>query len=121
MRHHMSGVLKERSVLPPPLITSTPSSIAAAAAHNARTITTSSGSIVQAPPEKFIRDSRYCSRAVFESATLLLVGIPAEIAERQLAVWRTYLDLTKPKVVTLIVFTAIVGALLATPGVPPLD
>ena len=37
------------------------------------------------------------------------------------AAWRDYLELTKPKVVTLIVFTAIVGALLATPGLPPLD
>ena len=36
------------------------------------------------------------------------------------ALWRRYLELTKPKVVTLIVFTAIVGALLASPGLPPL-
>lgn len=36
-------------------------------------------------------------------------------------VWRRYLELTKPKVVALIVFTAIVGTLLASPGVPPLD
>ena len=35
--------------------------------------------------------------------------------------WRLYLELTKPKVVALIVFTAIVGTLLAVPGVPPLD
>jgi protoheme IX farnesyltransferase len=34
--------------------------------------------------------------------------------------WRHYLELTKPKVVLLIVFTAIVGTLLATPGLPPL-
>ena len=33
--------------------------------------------------------------------------------------WRHYLELTKPKVVLLIVFTAIVGTLLATPGMPP--
>jgi len=31
-----------------------------------------------------------------------------------------YLELCKPKVVALIVFTAIVGMLLAVPGVPPL-
>ena len=37
------------------------------------------------------------------------------------AVWRRYLELTKPKVVALITFTAIVGTLLASPGVPPLD
>jgi protoheme IX farnesyltransferase len=37
------------------------------------------------------------------------------------AVWRRYLELTKPKVVALITFTAIVGTLLASPGAPPLD
>jgi protoheme IX farnesyltransferase len=36
-------------------------------------------------------------------------------------VWRRYLELTKPKVVALITFTAIVGTLLASPGLPPLD
>ncbi len=35
--------------------------------------------------------------------------------------WQHYLELCKPKVVALIVFTAIVGMLLAVPGVPPLD
>jgi protoheme IX farnesyltransferase len=35
--------------------------------------------------------------------------------------WRDYLELTKPKVVALIVFTAIVGTLLASPGLPPLN
>ncbi len=35
--------------------------------------------------------------------------------------WRDYLELCKPKVVALIVFTAIVGMLLAVPGLPPLD
>jgi protoheme IX farnesyltransferase len=35
--------------------------------------------------------------------------------------WRLYLQLTKPKVVALIVFTAIVGTLLASPGLPPFD
>jgi len=34
--------------------------------------------------------------------------------------WRDYFELTKPKVVVLIVFTAIVGMLLAVPGLPPL-
>src|SRR6201996_2890167 len=34
--------------------------------------------------------------------------------------WRLYLALTKPRVVALIVFTAIVGTLLSTPGMPPL-
>jgi protoheme IX farnesyltransferase len=36
------------------------------------------------------------------------------------ASWRNYLELTKPKVVLLIVFTSIVGTLLAVPGMPPL-
>jgi len=38
----------------------------------------------------------------------------------ELANWRAYLALCKPKVVALIVFTAIVGMLLAVPGVVPL-
>jgi protoheme IX farnesyltransferase len=33
--------------------------------------------------------------------------------------WRLYLALTKPRVVLLIVFTAIVGTLMSTPGLPP--
>ena len=37
------------------------------------------------------------------------------------APWRDYLELTKPRVVSLIVLTAVVGTLLATPGLPPLD
>ena len=32
--------------------------------------------------------------------------------------WQSYLELTKPKVVLLIVFTAVVGMLLASPGLP---
>ncbi len=35
--------------------------------------------------------------------------------------WRQYLELCKPKVVLLIVFTAIVGMLLSTPGMIPFD
>lgn len=35
--------------------------------------------------------------------------------------WRHYLELCKPRVVALIVFTAIVGMLLAVPGLPPLS
>ncbi|HEX4024722.1 MAG TPA: heme o synthase [Steroidobacteraceae bacterium] len=35
--------------------------------------------------------------------------------------WRDYFELTKPRVVALIMLTAVVGTLLATPGVPPLD
>jgi protoheme IX farnesyltransferase len=35
--------------------------------------------------------------------------------------WRLYYALTKPRVVALIILTAVVGSLLATPGMPPLD
>jgi protoheme IX farnesyltransferase len=35
--------------------------------------------------------------------------------------WRDYLELTKPRVVLLIAFTAVVGVFLAVPGLPPLD
>ena len=38
-----------------------------------------------------------------------------------LARWRDYYALTKPRVVQLLVFTAIVGMFLATPGMVPLD
>jgi protoheme IX farnesyltransferase len=34
--------------------------------------------------------------------------------------WKNYLELCKPEVVVLLVFTAIVGMLLAVPGMPPL-
>lgn len=37
------------------------------------------------------------------------------------ASWRDYYELCKPNVVALIVFTAIVGMLLAVPGLPPLQ
>ena len=37
------------------------------------------------------------------------------------AEWRDYLALCKPNVVALIVFTAVVGMLLASPGMVPLD
>jgi protoheme IX farnesyltransferase len=33
--------------------------------------------------------------------------------------WRDYFALTKPKVVTLIIFTAVIGMFLAVPGLPP--
>ena len=34
--------------------------------------------------------------------------------------WRDYYELCKPKVVGLIVFTAIVGMFLSSPGLPPI-
>jgi protoheme IX farnesyltransferase len=38
----------------------------------------------------------------------------------QPAVWVQFWRLTKPRVVSLIVFTAVIGMLLAAPSVPPL-
>ncbi len=38
-----------------------------------------------------------------------------------LPLWREYYELCKPRVVALIVFTAMVGMLLSTPGMVPLD
>ncbi|HYM41754.1 MAG TPA: heme o synthase [Steroidobacteraceae bacterium] len=40
---------------------------------------------------------------------------------RRAPLWRHYLELTKPRVVALITFTAVVGTLLASPGLPPLE
>jgi protoheme IX farnesyltransferase len=47
--------------------------------------------------------------------------LDSHLATHAPATWRHYLELTKPKVVALIVFTAIVGTLLASPGMPPLE
>jgi protoheme IX farnesyltransferase len=48
------------------------------------------------------------------------VATPYDFAPGARPLWRRYLELTKPKVVALISFTAIVGTLLASPGLPPL-
>jgi heme o synthase len=48
------------------------------------------------------------------------VATTSEYAPLAVAPWRRYLELTKPRVVSLIIFTAIVGTLLASPGLPPL-
>ncbi|HUA26747.1 MAG TPA: heme o synthase [Steroidobacteraceae bacterium] len=46
----------------------------------------------------------------------------AEVQPRSAAVtWRDYLELTKPRIVALIVLTSLVGSLLAAPGLPRLD
>jgi protoheme IX farnesyltransferase len=49
------------------------------------------------------------------------VSTPSESLHLARPAWQDYLELTKPRVVALIVFTAIVGTLLARPGMPPLD
>jgi protoheme IX farnesyltransferase len=46
---------------------------------------------------------------------------PAQVATPVVATWRDYVEIGKPKVVLLIVFTAVVGMFLAVPGLPPLD
>jgi protoheme IX farnesyltransferase len=45
---------------------------------------------------------------------------PATVAAPGPATWRDYYEIGKPKVVALIVFTAIVGMFLSVPGLPPL-
>jgi len=45
----------------------------------------------------------------------------SELTRATVPSWRLYLALTKPRVVSLIVFTALVGTLLASRGLPPLD
>ena len=49
------------------------------------------------------------------------VSSPSVLAQGDPRAWREYVSLCKPKVVALIVFTAIVGMLLASPGMVPLD
>lgn len=44
----------------------------------------------------------------------------AESSARQAVSWRDFLELTKPKVVALMILTAVIGMLLAAPGVPSL-
>lgn len=45
----------------------------------------------------------------------------ADVIDRPVVSWREYYELTKPRVVMLIVFTAVVGMFLAVPGLPPLE
>ena len=45
----------------------------------------------------------------------------SELASFAPIAWRRYLELTKPRIVALITFTALVGTLLASPGWPPLS
>jgi heme o synthase len=55
------------------------------------------------------------------SGTLPTVSTTSDLPVSAPPLWRRYFELTKPKVVALIVFTAIVGTLLASPGRPPLE
>ena len=48
------------------------------------------------------------------------VDAPDSAAPPAVPGWRDYLELTKPRVVALLVLTSLVGTLLATPGLPPL-
>jgi len=49
------------------------------------------------------------------------VATTSEYAPVARPLWRRYLELTKPRVVALVTFTALVGTLLASPGAPPVD
>ncbi|HZF18005.1 MAG TPA: heme o synthase [Steroidobacteraceae bacterium] len=46
--------------------------------------------------------------------------VPGDAADVASTRWRDYFELTKPKVVTLIIFTAVIGMFMAVPGLPPL-
>ncbi|GGY60779.1 protoheme IX farnesyltransferase 1 [Marinobacter zhanjiangensis] len=48
-------------------------------------------------------------------------AMAAESSARQSVSWRDFLELTKPKVVALMILTAVIGMLLAAPGVPGWD
>lgn len=48
-------------------------------------------------------------------------NINTDVVARTAVPWREYYELTKPRVVMLIVFTAFVGMFLAVPAVPPLN
>ena len=50
-----------------------------------------------------------------------MTPVDSQVAVPVSASWRDYYELGKPRVVALIVFTAIVGMFLATSGLPPLD
>jgi heme o synthase len=47
------------------------------------------------------------------------LAMPSTRSQAAPAAWRRYFELTKPKVVALITFTAMAGTLLASGGVPP--
>jgi heme o synthase len=49
------------------------------------------------------------------------VATTLEYAPAAPPLWRRYLELTKPRVVALVTFTAVVGTLLASRGAPPLE
>jgi protoheme IX farnesyltransferase len=46
--------------------------------------------------------------------------VPGDAVDVASTRWRDYFELTKPKVVTLIIFTAVIGMFMAVPGLPPL-
>ena len=48
-------------------------------------------------------------------------SIAAANPRRLASLAREYYELTKPRVVSLIIFTAVVGMFLSTPGAPPLS
>jgi protoheme IX farnesyltransferase len=48
-----------------------------------------------------------------------MAATDSRLATHGSATWRDYYELGKPRVVALIVFTAVVGMFLAVPGLPP--
>ncbi len=49
-----------------------------------------------------------------------LLSVATTSSRPRVAVWQDYLTMTKPKVVAMLVLTALVGMCLAVPGLPPL-
>ncbi len=49
------------------------------------------------------------------------MATPSDSLPAAPSIWRDYLELTKPRVVALVTFTALVGTLLASAGMPPLE
>ncbi len=60
--------------------------------------------------------------SLYSIPSLLPLGSKIIMTTEQFTLsWKNYLELCKPKVVILLVFTAIVGMFLAVPGMPPIS
>ena len=75
----------------------------------------------QAPAGRRIFAERIRLNSAPQPAAPSLATPEPVVARSRTARWRSFYELTKPRVVMLIVFTSIVGTLLAVPGLPPLD
>jgi protoheme IX farnesyltransferase len=71
----------------------------------------------QSEPRILAASAASAAAAGSAAANVAAAGVTAAAG----TTWRDYLELTKPRVVALIVLTAVIGTLLAAPGLPPLD